>query len=403
MFWYYLFPPLAEFVAAALIYEIFWRPYCRRHRRAKAEICGTIILIMIYVFGAANFFIRDHHFPSWALWISGVSVALILIWALGAAIYGAAALAWTALVQRKFLRPIIVPPSFKMAYFIFFFIIYPLLGLWGGAQNPHLMHVTIDLRPARPHHPSLAPLDFKLVFISDLHLGTWQGSSAYLTKVVHLANQENPDVVLLGGDLVDHDHASFLPLLQPLQNLMAPGGIYFALGNHECLSPTPHLLEELKTLGVVPLVNQSVLLNGRLNLAGVGDADCGHWGKDYLPQMPAQLDDEFPTILLAHRPNLMRDAKFAAVDLALMGHTHGGQIEPFSILPRITNIFFKGLYLRPKIKALAENKRDFAFTNTAPSSSSPYSYYYVNQGTGTSGPPMRLLTFSEITVIHLHF
>ncbi|MBP5297294.1 MAG: metallophosphoesterase, partial [Bacteriovoracaceae bacterium] len=349
--------------------------------------------------------------------LSGSCVALILIWALGTIIY----LVYQQLRLRfghrliNLLRNFTVLQAFlrsspfgvgwrrifKVLYVTFFAVIFPLLAWWGGMQRPRFVKVFVDLRQTGMADDVSAghlgdqgrdlPHDFKMVFLSDLHLGTWQGDRAFLAQVVEQVNQENPDLVLLGGDLVDHAQDNFLPLLQPLQNLKAPGGVYFALRNHEGLSPTPHLLDELGQLGVHPLINQSVIIAGRFNLAGVGDVDCGHWGSKYLPRRPPEIDEHLPVVLLAHRPNLMRDPSLAHVDLALMGHTHGGQIEPFSILPRLTNLYFKGLYKRPKVgraKAPSDPARAF---------------YYVSQGTGTSGPPMRFLTFSEITVVHLQF
>ena len=418
MFWYYFFPPLIELAAALLVYGGFLCPYCRRHPDAWAvKIFAPTILFLIYLIGAANFLIRDNHFAAWALWTSGLCVALILIWALGTGIY------LTSKILSNIIKHFSSPrfnarwarfkdgkgfKKFKMAYFIFFALVYPLLGLWGGGQPPRAVYLSLNLSRAPSNAFPTTPHDFKVVFLSDLHLGTWQGNRAYLANVVELVNQQHPDLVLIGGDLVDHDQASFVPLLQPLQDLNAPWGVYFALGNHEGLSPTPHLLQELEILGVHPLVNQSVVIGGRFNVAGVGDIDCGHWGERYLPQRPSDIDGSLPTILLAHRPNLMRDENLAAVDLALMGHTHGGQIEPFSILPRLTNLYFKGLYRRPR-----EKKDVFGKLNTAPAMTTPLpayyhadrntAFYYVSQGTGTSGPPMRFMTFSEITVLYLHF
>jgi hypothetical protein len=380
MFWYYFFPPLMELIAAAIIYFAYLRPCWRR--RPCLFRAASATLVFIYGTAASNFFIRDYLNHAFALWISGICVALLLMWAMGAFFYQIGR--W---VKKRWGKKLPWPSSARWpavlgkVYFYFFIVVYPLLALWGGHQLPRIVHLNLALRPP----PEQTPFNLKVAFLSDLHLGTWQGTTSYLAKVVDLVNQEHPDLILLGGDLVDHEEKSFLTLLTPLKKLRAPLGIYFALGNHECLAARPHLLEELKNFGITTLVNQNVVVAGRLNLVGVGDEDCRHWGAAYLPQMPLDLDPHLPTILLAHRPNLLRQASMREVTLALMGHTHGGQIEPFALLPRFTNIYFKGLY---QVKPSYPKKFKTA-------------YAYVNQGTGTSGPPMRFLTFSEITILQL--
>ena len=389
MFWYYFFPPLMELAAAMIIYGGYLRRCSPRYRHITCAVLGVI-----YLWAAGNFLLRDYLGNKLLLWGSGVCVALLLMWAVGALLYqgGRQLTKWKRFTRTKLYQKVAAYPAIitviKRSYFFFFALIYPLVALWFGHQLPQVVAIDLPLSPkAAATITSTSSATLKVVFLSDLHLGTLQGSAAYLAKVVAIVQHLHPDLVLIGGDLVDHQQTSFLPLIRDLKKLNPPWGMYFAIGNHECLAPDPHILAELKTIGVTPLVNQSVTLHGKLNVAGVGDEDCGHWGAAYLPRMPVLQNPQLPTILLAHRPNLMRDPFLADVDLALLGHTHGGQIEPFALLPRLTNLYFKGLY--PKMRPSAAKRL--------------VSYYYVNQGTGTSGPPMRFLTFSEITVFNLHF
>jgi uncharacterized protein len=108
-------------------------------------------------------------------------------------------------------------------------------------------------------------------------------------------------------------------------------------------------------------------------------------GVDYSPDkknlgkiLPSiRLDAKKPAILLYHTPTTLDYIQQAGIDMQLSGHTHNGQIFPFNILVRFFNPYVHGLHLDGD------------------------SCIYVSQGTAHWGPPMRLGSFNELTVLHL--
>ena len=91
----------------------------------------------------------------------------------------------------------------------------------------------------------------------------------------------------------------------------------------------------------------------------------------------SKLPRKYFTLLLKHRPHL-NEAEGGLFDLQLSGHTHKGQIFPFSLIVKLFYPYFNGLF------SLGNN-----------------SYIYVSRGTGTWGPPVRFLAPPEVTVIEL--
>ena len=92
-------------------------------------------------------------------------------------------------------------------------------------------------------------------------------------------------------------------------------------------------------------------------------------------------DTDRPIILLDHQPRDIKDVAEQQVDLMLSGHTHGGQIFPINILVAMMYKNANGIY----------HDTDHHFTSI------------VNSGYGFGGPPIRLMTRSEIVVIDVSF
>jgi predicted MPP superfamily phosphohydrolase len=171
----------------------------------------------------------------------------------------------------------------------------------------------------------------------------------------------------------------------PLADLRAREGVFFVTGNHEYYSGATEWVAECERLGVRVLRNERVSV-GRggesFDLAGVDDANSrgkapGHDGPDLGAALRGR-DKSREVVLLAHQPVASEEAAANDVGLVLAGHTHGGQIWPFSYLVRLRYPYPTGL------------QRVGARTQL-----------YISQGTGYWGPPMRLGTDSEIAVIEL--
>lgn len=223
---------------------------------------------------------------------------------------------------------------------------------------------------------------FTIVQISDLHVGPTI-KRPYVEKVVKITNALKADLVALTGDFVDGDVEYLKDDVVPLANLCSSYGTFFVAGNHEYYAGVDQWLEEFERLGFVNLINQHVLISKneeQLVLAGVTDySTIRRKLKD--PSSPTKAVIAAPTglvkILLAHHPASYLQAKNAGFDLQLSGHTHGGQYFPFTFLIRFFHRYYRGL-----------NNHEGM-------------WIYVNRGTGYWGPPLRVGSPAEITLITL--
>jgi predicted MPP superfamily phosphohydrolase len=238
----------------------------------------------------------------------------------------------------------------------------------------------IDVRELDVRIPGLpAALDgFRLVQLSDLHLGPILGRD-WLAGVVSRARGLRPDLVAITGDLVDGSVEQLAPHVEPLRALAdVPHGVFFVTGNHEYYSGVDEWLAHLPSLGVRPLRNERVEVAPGLDLAGIDDPTGrppGH-GPD-LRKALAGRDPARALVLLAHQPRQFFEAAEHKVPLTLVGHTHGGQLWPFSWLVHLLQPFVAGLH----------RKGD--------------SWLYVSRGAGFWGPPLRVGAPAEITLVRL--
>jgi predicted MPP superfamily phosphohydrolase len=247
------------------------------------------------------------------------------------------------------------------------------IGLHTATSGFIVRRVRITLRnlPARADGKP-----YRLVQLSDLHVSAQIGGD-FVREVVTHTNALQPDGIVITGDLVDGGIPELAPHLEPLRDLHAPEGIFAVTGNHEYLSGADEWIAHFHTLGLRILRNERVSLPS-FDLAGIDDDVGPSWLPHHGPDLPKALegrDPSRPVVLLAHRPTQLPQAAKHDVDLQLSGHTHGGQIKPLHLLEQP---YVFGLYQLGQTTL------------------------YVSAGTGYWGPPMRLGTRAEITLLELH-
>ncbi len=220
----------------------------------------------------------------------------------------------------------------------------------------------------------------KIAQISDLHVGPTI-RRGYTQEVVDRTNRQEPDIIFVTGDLADGKIKDLREHMEPLRHLKAPLGVYFVTGNHEYYWGANELLEEVKTLGFQPLINQNKIIdiNGsKVMIAGITDIVGGNFIPEHAPNIQKALTSDQKadfTILLSHRPEAYVDAEPLGVNLVLAGHTHGGQFFPFSLLVPLAHKYYRGLSFHGRMQL------------------------YVNSGTGYWGPANRFSNTSEISLI----
>ncbi len=262
-----------------------------------------------------------------------------------------------------------------------------LLTAWGYSVGQALVDRT-HVRVAIPGlHPALAGL--RIVQISDLHIGNGLEESR-LDRMVERTNALDPDLIVVTGDIFDFDPSFVDDGARRLSKLRARYGVYAILGNHDTYVGADRVAEALARLapGIRLLRDELVRVPVRepLYLAGLEDPGSGWSDRDLrfegLDAVAAQRPDDGPTLLLAHRPEVIRHAAGLGFPLVITGHTHGGQLAlptpggPYN-LARVMTPFTRGLY----------RWRDTAL--------------YVNRGIGVGGPALRINCAREIATLEL--
>lgn len=254
------------------------------------------------------------------------------------------------------------------------------LGFWRARRGPSLREVIIPI-------PALDPAlhNLRMVQISDLHIGPTIRKS-YVEQVVAKSNALSADLILLTGDIVDGSIKDLREHAAPLARLSAKYGVYFILGNHDYYSGADLWVEEFKALGMKVLLNSHDRLkigDSELILAGVLDPAVKAFSKDLRPDpmlargAPEGNQNLF-RILLAHNPKLAPEGARAGFHLQVSGHTHAGQFIPWTWVTKwIHSPHYAGL----------SKEGDM--------------WVYVSAGTGSWGPPLRLGTSPELTLLRL--
>ncbi|MGV8073180.1 MAG: metallophosphoesterase [Syntrophobacteraceae bacterium] len=214
----------------------------------------------------------------------------------------------------------------------------------------------------------------KIAQISDLHLGILMREER-LKPILEKIRREAPDILVCTGDLVDGDTARLNGLPELFGQIRPRYGKYAVTGNHEYYAGINQSIAALHAYGFEVLRGEAVQPGNVLNVVGIDDPAIGV-KTDEISLLSSVKNGLF-TLYLKHRPNVPETGK-AMFDLQLSGHTHKGQIFPFSLVTGMVFPMQSGLY------DLGNGSK-----------------LYVSRGSGTWGPPMRVLSPPEVTVIEL--
>lgn len=270
----------------------------------------------------------------------------------------------------------------KLKLFLFYGVLGSLVlvltGSYYNARHPVTRDVVMKINKAAGDRKQL-----HIAAVSDIHLGTIIGKTRLKELVLRL-NGLKPDIILLAGDVVDEDLAPVIRenLGEELRELDAPLGVYAITGNHEYIGGVEAAVKYLEEHGIKVLRDTSVLIYGHIALAGREDRDKNRFSgkqRKTLQELLAGLDQRAPIILMDHQPFNLEKAVEAGVDFQLSGHTHHGQLWPLN-------------YVTQAIYQLSSGYRQIENT-----------HFYVSNGVGTWGPPLRSGNRPEILNIKLEF
>lgn len=248
------------------------------------------------------------------------------------------------------------------------------LGIFGSylAYSPVVRHLEITVAKKDSELRSM-----RAVVASDFHLGVLS-HKRHLQHFVSLANEAQPDIVLLAGDIVDDDPKWFVQegMADVMKQLRATYGTYGILGNHEYYGKKiPEFIKEMENANVKILLDETIRIENAFILTGQEDRT----NKERKPLEDLKSTDNLPWLVMNHTPDDLLTPSKMGVDLHMSGHTHKGQLWPNQfITARVFELDY-GYKLKEHMHTL------------------------VSSGYGFWGPPMRIGSRSELWVVDIKF
>ncbi len=218
--------------------------------------------------------------------------------------------------------------------------------------------------------------NLKILHISDLHLGPVMGEDR-IRMVLDVYREENPDMVVATGDMVDGNMRGKEDLAALLSSMKPPLGKFAVLGNHEFYRGVDQAVRFLERAGFRVLRCEWLKVGNHLIVAGV-DYPAGRNACSDESKALKGVDTSRFVILLKHKPSVSDEA-LPYIDLQLSGHSHGGVL------------FFIGYTVLRLIYETDRGMKELA----------PGKFIVVSKGVGTGGPPMRLLSPPDVVIIDL--
>ena len=268
--------------------------------------------------------------------------------------------------------------------------------IWGIISAIHIRNTSYKITI----HKVVGKLDeLNIVLAADLHLGYTVGPKM-MRQMVDKINAQNPDIVLIAGDIFDNDYDAMgrpEELIRILSQIHSKYGTYAVYGNHDTdekilagfTFPSKHkkvsdsrMDDFLKRANIQLITEKTLLIADSFYLVGRADEERPGRGVDILKtpwEIMDTLETSKPVIVIEHEPKFLQEIADAGIDLHLCGHTHDGQTFPSNLL----------------CKLIWENPAGFLKKDDMHS--------IVTSGVGLFGPNMRVGTKSEIVTIKVHF
>jgi uncharacterized protein len=227
---------------------------------------------------------------------------------------------------------------------------------------------------------------YKIVYVSDIHDGLLLDSHS-LDDLAGQINSENPDCILLGGDYIQHDRRTFPYLANRLKDIHAKDGIYGVMGNHDIIyAGTEDTKWFFNQLNVTDIENTNVRIERNGAFICLSGAEEALFGRPAMNLALSGINEGDFNIFVTHNPLLFANGENSnynsKIDLALMGHTHGGQISFFGLWGFMADGVAS--FYRPTLR---ENSNGM--------------HYIISNGFGTVVVPLRFFAPPQIQVITL--
>lgn len=281
---------------------------------------------------------------------------------------------FTGLIPLSWLKSFLSP---KNLFFIGLSISVIIVGIgYLNARSPILKTIQLSFEGY-----STTAEKIKVVVASDVHLGGIIGKNK-AEKLVQSINDQNPDLVLFAGDLVDHNPDPVIKenMGKSFEKIRAKHGVYAITGNHEYIGAAEKTIRYFADHQIKYLRDTVLTIPGLINIIGREDKDKTRFTgipRKSLEQLKKESHPELPSILLDHQPVEYNEVQNQSINLMISGHTHKGQLWPFNY---ITNAMFENHYGLMQKNGTA---------------------FYTSCGYGTWGPPVRIGNRPELVVFEI--
>ncbi len=245
-----------------------------------------------------------------------------------------------------------------------------------NARTPKIKTLDISINKSKSGLDTL-----NVVAVSDIHLGTMVNKNK-TKRLINAINDLNPDVVLIGGDIID-DNLNVVKhygLLTQFKEINSKYGVYSCMGNHEYISRAHLDLPYFEENGIHILKDSSVKIDNKFYIVGRDDIEGESvWRKKRksLDELTKDFDTDLPVFLLDHQPYKLDETANHGIDLQFSGHTHNGQFWPLNY---ITGLIFE---------------EDWGYLKKKDT------HFYISSGYGTAVVPIRVSNDSEIVNIRI--
>lgn len=241
--------------------------------------------------------------------------------------------------------------------------------------------------------------NMKAVLVADLHMGYAIGVNQ-ITKMVDKINAQNPDIVIIAGDIFDNSYDGLDDpegIKKQLKSIKSKYGVYATFGNHDIdekilmgftfdWSGTnlndSRMTSFVKDCGITLMQDNTQLIDNKFYLVGRRDKEKSgntDGSRKSIKELTENLDKTKPIFVIAHEPDELQETANAGADIDFSGHTHNGQLFPGNIT----------------IKWMWENPAGMLKKNNMTS--------IVTSGVGVYGPYMRVGTDADISVVNISF
>ena len=218
--------------------------------------------------------------------------------------------------------------------------------LFGGYLNLHSVSMT---RYTVYTDKDIRQEGYRVALIADVHFGVSLDEKELREKCAEISKEE-PDIVILCGDIVDHSttREGMYQVFSALGGIENKLGIYYVYGNHDRSMKMMdnaftenEMIEAISTSGITILQDEVISLTDDLVL--VGREDRSRKNRESLSELFEKVDPDSFVMVLDHQPNDYKENGRLGTDLLLSGHTHAGQLFPINYLQELVP-FNDGVY-----------------------------------------------------------